>query len=203
MFSIFNSAKPLIPKLSTSRVTNKLSFLSIPSLDFCTSEGPQMSLKRFLGAFTHNSSTDWNKSNDFFTFTKGRFLRNEENEMSLRHVRFDMNALARIAVNAAGSRSCMDVEKYPDGMFNKVFLMTMEDGKQVVAKVPSRNAGPARLTTASEVATMDFVSTTLLPRIRYQTTNLMSGAGNPSTPVPKVLDWCSNAESTVIDFGRC
>jgi hypothetical protein len=35
--------------------------------------------------------------------------------------------------------------------------MTMEDGKQVVAKVPNPNAGLSRLTTESEVATMEFV----------------------------------------------
>ena len=35
--------------------------------------------------------------------------------------------------------------------------MTMEDGKQVVAKVPNPNAGQVHLITASEVATMEFV----------------------------------------------
>lgn len=36
----------------------------------------------------------------------------------------------------------------------------MDDGKQVIAKVPNPNAGRAQITTASEVATMDFVGTT-------------------------------------------
>lgn len=35
--------------------------------------------------------------------------------------------------------------------------MTMENGKQVVAKVPNPNAGQAQLTNGSEVATMEFV----------------------------------------------
>jgi hypothetical protein len=34
----------------------------------------------------------------------------------------------------------------------------MQDGAQVVGKVPNPNAGRAHYTTASEVATMDFVS---------------------------------------------
>lgn len=42
-------------------------------------------------------------------------------------------------------------------MFNKAFLMSMEDGQEVVAKVPNPNAGVPHFTTASEVATMDFV----------------------------------------------
>lgn len=35
--------------------------------------------------------------------------------------------------------------------------MTMDDGREVVAKVPNPNAGIPHFTTASEVATMDFV----------------------------------------------
>jgi hypothetical protein len=39
-------------------------------------------------------------------------------------------------------------------------LLTMNDGSRVVAKVPNPNAGLPHLTTASEVATMAFVSFT-------------------------------------------
>lgn len=77
--------------------------------------------------------------------------------MSQRYIPFDMNELGRIAAEAVGSESCSKVEKYPDGMFNKTFLFTMNDGTQVVGKVPNPNAGRPHFTTASEVATMDFV----------------------------------------------
>lgn len=70
-----------------------------------------------------------------------------------------MNELAGISAQTVGSRSCVNIEKYPDGMFSKAFLMTMDDGTKVVAKVPNPNAGNAHFTTASEVATMDFVRT--------------------------------------------
>ena len=69
-----------------------------------------------------------------------------------------MNELARLAVKSVGSQCCVNVEKYPDGMYNKSFLLTMDDGRQVVGKVPNLNAGRPHFTTASEVATMDFVS---------------------------------------------
>lgn len=36
--------------------------------------------------------------------------------------------------------------------------MTMNDGTEVLAKIPNPNAGPSFYTTASEVATRDFVS---------------------------------------------
>lgn len=71
-----------------------------------------------------------------------------------------MGKLAQIAASAINSRCCIAVEKYPDGQFAKAFLITMEDGKQVVAKVPNPDAGQRQLTTASEVATMEFVMLT-------------------------------------------
>jgi hypothetical protein len=42
-------------------------------------------------------------------------------------------------------------------MYNKALLLTMDDGTQAVAKIPNPNAGRPHLTTASEVATMEFV----------------------------------------------
>ena len=72
-------------------------------------------------------------------------------------MRFDVDMLAQIAASSVDSKSCVAIEKYPDGNYNKALLMTMEDGKQVVAKVPNPNAGQRHFTTASEVATMEFV----------------------------------------------
>lgn len=68
-----------------------------------------------------------------------------------------MNELARIAAESVGSRSCRMVEKYQEGQCNKIFLMKTEEGKEVIAKVPQPNAGRPHFTTASEVATMDYV----------------------------------------------
>jgi hypothetical protein len=53
--------------------------------------------------------------------------------------------------------SCVEVKKLPEGNFNKVFLLTMNDGKEFIAKLPNPNAGSRYFTTASEVATMDYV----------------------------------------------
>jgi hypothetical protein len=78
--------------------------------------------------------------------------------MLQRHVYFDVNELARCAAEAVGAKVCVKVTKYPDGMYNKSMLLTMDDESRVVARVPNPNAGLPHLTTASEVATMDFVS---------------------------------------------
>lgn len=94
---------------------------------------------------------------DYFRFTRGRFVADEQYEMSQRYVRFDLDELARLAAEAVGSKFCISIEKYPDGMYNKVLLLTMDDDTQAVAKIPNPNAGRPHLTTASEVATMEFV----------------------------------------------
>lgn len=41
-----------------------------------------------------------------------------------------------------------------EGQYNEVFLLTMNDGREVVAKLPNPNAGLPHFVMASEVATM-------------------------------------------------
>ena len=105
---------------------------------------------------------------------------NEKHEMAQRYVTFDLRALARIAAKVSNANSCINVRKFAEGLHSKAFLMTMNNGKEVVAKLPNPNAGRQHFTTASEVATMDFVRTFM------------------SIPVPKVLDWSSRAESNPV-----
>ncbi|KAJ5571061.1 phosphotransferase enzyme family protein [Penicillium sp. DV-2018c] len=88
-----------------------------------------------------------------------------------------MNRLARVAADSVGASRCISIKKYPDGMFNKAFLMSMDDGREVIAKVPNPNAGVPHFTTASEVATMDFARKVL------------------GTPAPRVYSWNSQASS--------
>jgi hypothetical protein len=109
------------------------------------------------GLSSEASHLDWNTHEDFFSYTRGRFVLKEQDELARRYVRFGMKELAKIACESVGSECCVSVEKFPDGMYNKAFLFTMQDGKQVVGKVPNPNAGRPHYTTASEVATMDFV----------------------------------------------
>ncbi|KXG46553.1 Aminoglycoside phosphotransferase [Penicillium griseofulvum] len=90
-----------------------------------------------------------------------------------------MDALIHVVEEAAGYGSvCVDVTKLPEGNSNKVFVITMQDGKQLIVKIPNPNSGPAHYTTASEVATMQFVREKL------------------HIPVPKVLGYCSKAHES-------
>lgn len=63
--------------------------------------------------------------------------------MAIRLVNFNMNELVKRAAEAVGSTltQCARVEKFPDGMFNKTFLFIMQDGTQVVGKVPTLTRG--------------------------------------------------------------
>ncbi|OJD26720.1 hypothetical protein ACJ73_01890 [Blastomyces percursus] len=77
-------------------------------------------------------------------------------EIAQRYIHFDVEELARVVAAAVGANSCLNIKKYPDGMYNKTFMLTMDNGTQAVAKIPYPNASLPHLTTASDVATMEF-----------------------------------------------
>lgn len=97
---------------------------------------------------------------DFYGYTGGRWLWNEKQQLEERYKWFDVEELKRIAASSVGAQTCVSISKLAEGGNNKVFRLTMDDDSTVIARVPNPNAGPAFRTTASEVATMDFVSTT-------------------------------------------
>ncbi|KAL5320589.1 hypothetical protein ACEPPN_011399 [Leptodophora sp. 'Broadleaf-Isolate-01'] len=95
---------------------------------------------------------------------------NERENLAIRYRKFNIPALVDAAVHAAGNgaKSCVKLLKCTEGQYNKAFLMSMDRGVEVLAKVPNPNAGPAFYTTASEVATRHFLRTVLnlpVPRI--------------------------------------
>ena len=97
-------------------------------------------------------------SDDIFNYTRCRFVCDESYEKSQRYIRLNVNEPSRAAVETVGAKSCVTVEKYPDGMYNKTMLLTMDNGTQVVTKVPNLNFGKPHFITAREVATMNFVN---------------------------------------------
>ncbi|KXG52884.1 Aminoglycoside phosphotransferase [Penicillium griseofulvum] len=118
----------------------------------------------------------WDKPS-FHVYTAGRWLFNEHQQLAARCVNFNFDELIKIA-QGLDSSVCTKVEKLEEN-YNKAFLLTMESGHQVVAKVPNPNAGLPFYTTASEVATMEFARTIA------------------SIPVPKVHAWNNTADNTV------
>ena len=53
---------------------------------------------------------------DYARFARGRFVADEQYEMSQQYVHFDLDELARLAAEAAGSKFCVSIERCPDEM---------------------------------------------------------------------------------------
>lgn len=95
---------------------------------------------------------------EFFRYTSGRWIWDEEKHLSEHYRKFNVTELQKVAAKSILAESCVELEKLAEGAHNKVFKMIMNDGRAVIASVPHPNAGPPVLTTASEVATLEFVS---------------------------------------------
>ncbi|RAL14078.1 aminoglycoside phosphotransferase family protein [Aspergillus homomorphus CBS 101889] len=110
---------------------------------------------------------------DFFRYTSGRWLWDEEQQMRARYKVFNVAELQKAAAKAPGSDRCDSMAKLAEGGYNKVFRLQMNDGKIVLARIPNPNAGPPFYTIVSEVAAVQLV------------------------PVPKVYDWSATANNPV------
>jgi len=93
----------------------------------------------------------------FFRYTSGRWLWDEDSQLRERFVVFNVQELQRVAAESVGAQSCVSITKLAEGGYNKVFRLVMDNGSVAIARIPNPHAGPAYRTTASEVATMDFV----------------------------------------------
>lgn len=105
------------------------------------------------------------ETHNFYHYTSGRWVWDEERQLEARYRRFNVHELQKIAAKSVSAASCVHMEKLAEGASNKVFRLTMNDHQTVIARIPNPNAGPAgpaKLTTASEVATLDFVGNSLL-----------------------------------------
>ncbi|KAI2887441.1 hypothetical protein CBS11852_7504 [Aspergillus niger] len=119
---------------------------------------------------------------ELFAYTNGHFLVDEQHQLARRYVKFDLDALCNVATAVGVDPSpVLSVEKM-EGGFSKALLMNKENGTEVVAKLPCRIAGPAELTTASEVGVLEYL---------HRNTNI---------PVPRVLQWSSNKASSKLQL---
>ena len=128
-----------------------------------------------------SSGIDSQDPNLFFRYTAGRWLDNETKEQKRRYLAFDIDGLKAAAIAAVeGAKSVLHMAKLPEGPYSKVFSMTLDNGQEVIARLPTPHAGPGHLVTASEVATMEFARKRL------------------GLPVPRVLSWSSAQTSNVV-----
>lgn len=104
---------------------------------------------------------------------------NETDRLNERFIKFRPAELQRIAGEAVQQDICPDISKLAEGGFNKVFILRARNGREVIARIPTPIAGPPRYTTASEVATMDFLRAVL------------------KLPVPEVLAYSTTSDNPV------
>jgi aminoglycoside phosphotransferase (APT) family kinase protein len=95
-------------------------------------------------------------------------------------VEFNVAALQHAAEGAVGNKhgKVISISKLAEGGFNRVFTLGLEDGFELIAKIPYHIAVPRYYATASEAATLTFL------RLK-------------DVPVPEVYGYCADAENPV------
>ncbi|KIJ31301.1 hypothetical protein M422DRAFT_267113 [Sphaerobolus stellatus SS14] len=117
----------------------------------------------------------------FFQDTSGTWLFNAAEQQRQRYLKFNVDALVAEAIRCTEASSCIGFQKLPyEGLRHRSFEIELDTGIKVIAKLPLKLRVPAHLSTASEVATMHFARNFL------------------GMPVPKVLSYCSRAETTEV-----
>ncbi|TVY67451.1 Altered inheritance of mitochondria protein [Lachnellula suecica] len=120
---------------------------------------------------------------DLYKYTRHRWAINESSRLEERYLKFDLQALLKAAVAACfsnGARYCTKILKCKEGMNNKAYILTMDNGTEVLAKLPNPCAGPSFYITASEVATRTFLRDALsisIPRIIARSANRSNPVG--------------------------
>ena len=113
-------------------------------------------LRSILFIRSRANTSDTTLDVDPYSYTSGRWLNRDILERESRYIQFDFAALCKKAVELCpGARRVLRYEK-KEGGFNRSFIIIMDDGTKIVARLPTSIAGPRRLTTNSEVATMTY-----------------------------------------------
>lgn len=113
-----------------------------------------------------------------YNYTSGRWIWDEKSQLQKRYQAFNVERLKEIAASCANANSCASMTKLPEGSFNKVFRLTMDNGVQVVTRILNPYL-PPKLATSSEVATLDFLRNEL------------------NIPVPRVFAWSCEKDQPV------
>jgi hypothetical protein len=84
-----------------------------------------------------------------------------------------------------------------EGEINRVFIFTTDNAQRIVPRLPFALAGPARLTTNSEVATIKYRMSP--PRKQGAATDLYLFVvqAKTSIPIPTILDWSDDPSDVV------
>jgi hypothetical protein len=134
--------------------------LSFPLLCFLTKHEPRLRLlttpswQRTLT--TKPSSPPSYPLPNLHRYTRGRWLIDDNLERKARYVSFNLAELCAVVItNCSGAERITALER-KEGSNARVLIFSLDNGRRVVAKLPTSVAGPKRLTTNSEVATIEY-----------------------------------------------
>lgn len=158
-----NRAPFLVSNIRTLRSTLNKSSRSLRNVDalasahlFTDVNRRFLSHARFLSSLGESQETCRIAGPDPYHYTSGRWLRRDALERESRLIRFDFDALRRrVLALCPGASSVTSYDK-KEGGFNRVFIFHTDNAKRIVARLPFALAGPPRLTTNSEVATIKY-----------------------------------------------
>ncbi|KAK0460462.1 uncharacterized protein EV420DRAFT_211794 [Desarmillaria tabescens] len=125
---------------------------------------------------------------------EGGWLWNDALRRSRRRVDLDVNVLQNIACSAIGAQRCVQIENLAQcspsrvisisvtlisstGSYNKIFLFGFDNEVEAIARIPCGLVGNVHMSTASEVATMEYVREVF------------------DKPTPRVLAWSKTPEA--------
>ncbi|KAF7767888.1 hypothetical protein Agabi119p4_7131 [Agaricus bisporus var. burnettii] len=117
---------------------------------------------------------------DLFRYTSGRWLLDEQHQLTLRYQQFNVDALKSVVASSTQASGVTSIQKRAEGRCNKVLHVQLTNSAPVIARIPTPLSGPLHLVTASEVATMDFLRNRL-----------------GLTQVPRVIAWSSRSDTPV------
>jgi hypothetical protein len=111
---------------------------------------------RITDTTTFWPSTDATIAFDPYTYTHGTWLHRNNERQAARKLQFNFDALLCLAIDRSpGATRVLSCDK-KEGGFNRVFVIWLDNGKSVIARLPTKLAGPPRITVSSEVATLQF-----------------------------------------------
>ncbi|KAI4248612.1 MAG: hypothetical protein L6R42_009233, partial [Xanthoria sp. 1 TBL-2021] len=115
-----------------------------------------------------------------YRHTSYRWIYNENLRQAERYFEFNVKGLKAVTARAINRREedVVSIQKLAEGGHNRTFTLTMQDGLELIARMPYPKTVPKKYATASEVATMDFV------RLH-------------GVPVPQVYDYSITSQNCV------
>lgn len=145
--------------MAPSKQSQSVSFKMFPGL-IRSAPKPMTLCIRFIrnqrAAFSSSTMTSFQYSFDPHEYTSGCWLRADAAQRDARRVRFDFATLCQKAIDSSpGAKKVLQGVKV-EGNFNRAFILDLDNGSRVVARIPFPVAGPSRLVTNSEVATIAY-----------------------------------------------